>query len=521
MADRAPTLDGGLTRELINFIKAEVPTAWIRRFVRRDLTRAQRDELNRLVQAETSNEFPDILSMSPLVYTPLDAGDNHIHEMLIARRPEPDDLIEERRRTYGDWLIYILESSSIMEGQGRNCMCRCRGALKGGAKPTRDEYYNLVYESYHESAAKEVDGWSLVAESPTIKIYNKGTEYVVSIRGTYDSEDAKADAMIAFNSLEKSSRFQKDLKFLGDFIKSHPGEYYGTAHSLGGAILDLFLRKGMIKEGQSYNPAVQPQDFRNTLANHRIFMEGDPLYTLVRLFLYQKPEVIKGKQSILRTIARLTPIGNLATSADYLQSHKLKQFKGKGDTASPLNKAVVTKKVSEKLREKYADDLQRKRNDLAIILEELEQIDPEDDLQYELAKDEKNSIEQEIAGIRKSIKETAVKLRDSKFDIRGSYAALPTAPTVVPVVKVPKKSPLNPGGSAKPGLTLHAVIVRKSVDLNKAKAIARDIMKTKKDKFMRETSKSYRFRNVPKTKFSSFVTKVVNPEVSLVFGTLK
>jgi hypothetical protein len=140
--------------------------------------------------------------------------------------------------------------------------------------------------------------------------------------------------MIPFNSLESSSRFKKDFEFLDSFIKRHPGNYYGVGHSLGGAILDLFLRKGLIKEGQSYNPAVQPQDFRNTLANHRIFMEGDPLYTLVRMFLYQKPEVIKENSSafgrIAKSIVRLTPIGNLTTAGDYLKSHKLKQFKGKG-----------------------------------------------------------------------------------------------------------------------------------------------------------------------------------------------
>lgn len=211
-------------------------------------------------------------------------------------------------------------------------ICRNCGLpkLKGGAKPSRTEYFDLVSESYRESAAKDVNGWSLVAESPTIKIYNKGSDMVVSIRGTKDSEDAKADSMIPFNSLEKSSRFQKDFDFLSSFIRSNPGTYYGVGHSLGGAIMDLFLRKGMIQEGQSYNPAVQPQDFRNTLPNHRIFMDGDPLYNLVRMFLYQKPEVIRENASVFRTLARMTPIGNLATSGDYLQSHKLKQFKGKG-----------------------------------------------------------------------------------------------------------------------------------------------------------------------------------------------
>jgi len=70
-------------------------------------------------------------------------------------------------------------------------------------------------------------------------------------------------------------------------------------------------------------------------------------------------------------------------------------------------------------------------------------------------------------------------------------------------------------------MELHAVIVHKPFPLDQARKIARDIMKSNKDKFMRETSTSYRFRNIPKTKFQSFATKVLNPGVSLVFGTLK
>jgi len=198
--------------------------------------------------------------------------------------------------------------------------------LKGKGKPNRDEYFDLVAESYKPSAAKEVNGWNLVAESPTIKIYNKGSDMVVSIRGTQDAEDVKADLMIPFNNLEKSSRFQKDLAFLDSFIKSNPATYYGVGHSLGGAILDLFLRNGMIKEGQSYNPAVQPQDFKNILANNRIFTEGDPLYALVKTFLYQKPEVLKEKSTIFRKLAKKTSLG---TTNDYLKSHGLDQFKGK------------------------------------------------------------------------------------------------------------------------------------------------------------------------------------------------
>lgn len=70
---------------------------------------------------------------------------------------------------------------------------------------------------------------------------------------------------------------------------------------------------------------------------------------------------------------------------------------------------------------------------------------------------------------------------------------------------------------------LHAIIINKLVPLDKAKKIAQDIIKDKNKTFMRETKDSYRFRNLAKTKFieSTFRTKIINPNISLVFGKLK
>lgn len=70
---------------------------------------------------------------------------------------------------------------------------------------------------------------------------------------------------------------------------------------------------------------------------------------------------------------------------------------------------------------------------------------------------------------------------------------------------------------------LHAVIIDKKVPLKEARRIAQDIIKDKNKTFYRETGQSYRFRNIPKTKFiqTKFSTKIVNPNISLVFGHLK
>jgi hypothetical protein len=187
----------------------------------------------------------------------------------------------------------------------------------------------IAVQSYKLDALNDVDGWILVEETPTLKFYMKGLDTVVGIRGTKDSADASADAMLSTGQLESSNRFKEDLKVMTDYANTHKStNIFGVGHSLGGAILDSFLKKGLIKEGVSYNPAVQPQDVWSILPNRRIYMSGDPLYAIFGKVLRQRPEVRKSNTSFLTNLARFSPIGIAATSQEYLKSHGLKQFEG-------------------------------------------------------------------------------------------------------------------------------------------------------------------------------------------------
>lgn len=69
---------------------------------------------------------------------------------------------------------------------------------------------------------------------------------------------------------------------------------------------------------------------------------------------------------------------------------------------------------------------------------------------------------------------------------------------------------------------IHAVVIPKSIPLEKAKKLASNFIPENK-KFYRETTESYRFRNIPKQKFEpkSFRSKVINDEITLIFGNLK
>jgi hypothetical protein len=67
---------------------------------------------------------------------------------------------------------------------------------------------------------------------------------------------------------------------------------------------------------------------------------------------------------------------------------------------------------------------------------------------------------------------------------------------------------------------ISSVIIKKSMTPDEALDHALNITKKKKLK-MTELKNTYRFRNIPKTKFSDFRSKKINKDITLVFGELK
>lgn len=65
---------------------------------------------------------------------------------------------------------------------------------------------------------------------------------------------------------------------------------------------------------------------------------------------------------------------------------------------------------------------------------------------------------------------------------------------------------------------LHAVVIKKPIRLQEARRISQDFIKNPNIKFYRETMDSYRFRNIPKTMFKEFRTKIINDKISLIYG---
>jgi hypothetical protein len=164
--------------------------------------------------------------------------------------------------------------------------------LYGGLLPDPSTLYAMARNAYvspqEPNKMLPVATYHPVFKTPTLTIYkdNFFDSFVVAIRGTADWTDFKAWLPTATQTLTSTDRWQTDYNALSHFQQTFPPDkyiYYGVGHSLGGAILDEFIKRGMIQKGRSYNPAIQVGDIRDgDLANMnaRIYASADPLYNL-------------------------------------------------------------------------------------------------------------------------------------------------------------------------------------------------------------------------------------------------
>lgn len=156
---------------------------------------------------------------------------------------------------------------------------------------TRDLAF--MAKSVYGSSDRSVSGFTILQQSPYLTFYQSVANpnlIIVAIRGTdvKDSKDLTADLSIVRGGLQRSTRFQQDLRILREFQTRYPQSqytYYGVAHSLGGAILDKFLNLRMINNGVSFNPAVEKEDYNRQNNNHRIYQTCDPLYKIMGQYI--------------------------------------------------------------------------------------------------------------------------------------------------------------------------------------------------------------------------------------------
>ena len=163
--------------------------------------------------------------------------------------------------------------------------------------PDKSILYQIAGASYADNYTGVVEGFSLLKQTPTLKIFKKD-DYpviVVGVRGTADFTDFKAWLPVVFNTIVETERYEIDTQTLTDFQSDYRPTlyyYYATGHSLAGVIIDEWLKQGFIIGARTYNPAIQLKDLQNdSINNYRVYASGDPLYKLFGSRTKKAPEV--------------------------------------------------------------------------------------------------------------------------------------------------------------------------------------------------------------------------------------
>ena len=243
----------------------------------------------------------------------------------------------------------------------------------GGPLPELSILQQIAKASYSTSPPQQIGPFRLRSSTPTLKFYvlpdPEDQRYidtvVVGIRGTNtsDKQDLWADTQLALGKLEETPRWKKDLadfqSFMSRIRDPDSVDIYGVGHSLGGAVLDMFLKKGLIKQGVSYNPAISKGDAQKDLNNRRIYQDGDPLLAIMGRSAKNvevRPKKVK-EQSVGRKIANVASyfipyVGLVTKGMDTLDAHALDNFTGgytskitaKPDVISRLEDIAVVKR---------------------------------------------------------------------------------------------------------------------------------------------------------------------------------
>jgi len=230
--------------------------------------------------------------------------------------------------------------------------------LRGGVVPDRNTLQQMAMATISTAPPSQIGESVLIGATPTVKFYLNGNTVIVAIRGSREARDwYNNNLRIPFDNLRSGNRYAEDSEAIKKIQQQYPHgeyEYYGVAHSLGGALMDEFLGDGLIDSGISYNPAVQPKELGRVNKNERIYNEGDPLYQLMGRQLTKKPEVRPEKQnnlwwSSLKKYAPLSAFGLAASATDYLAAHKLKTFRGGNFPQSYKNTVLYMYQQSERM----------------------------------------------------------------------------------------------------------------------------------------------------------------------------
>jgi hypothetical protein len=209
--------------------------------------------------------------------------------------------------------------------------------------------------------------------SPTIKIYKKGDGIVVSVRGTdpTDKDDLVADFASVKGSVVETSRYKKDEMFLRKFQEDYPTtkfRYTAVGHSLGGAIIDEFLRAGLVQNALSFNPMIQPQDRGGSKVHRRLYNNLDPLYLMFGKGV-PNVEVRNPKDPLWLAWAKFKLPKGLRELFVAYDAHRLQSFRGGdiGDAVEGLYPPNITETQTQVVSKMVDEEVDEEEKRLVVV----------------------------------------------------------------------------------------------------------------------------------------------------------
>ena len=384
-----------------------------------------------------------------------------------------------------------------------------------GELPPENDLNKLSQAVY--KGRNDIPGYQLLEATPTIGIYKQiaSNTIVIAVRGSADLQDWKTNAQLPFNNLVNTSRYKTDKEFVMNAIQKYGqgNDVYITGHSLGGMVAEQLKRDfDQIKSGITFNPAFESQDLFNREEStvKRRYTKEDPLGILGRNI--KGAEVEDNRNNLQKaydnTIGLLNPFQGSYIGRK-LKGHKLTEFESRkkgGKVASAISKSV-SKSVA-----KSAKNVGKKAAKDTIKGKESEPLNANNfiDKNVENLKDEFKTIEKRFT--KKPLPAKIEKRKPAEYD--GLQVAKDTFKGIASAIK---------GNGNDDGYALHAIIIKKKAFNKNDAELEASKFSDKNGMFMRETKLSYRFRNIPKTKFEpkTYRTKKINKDISLIYGKLK
>jgi hypothetical protein len=275
------------------------------------------------------------------------------------------EFVKEHKKLLG---ILKRPTKAKLEAEYADQSSELSRVLRGGDVPpsvaSRNLLGNMAEDAYKKDPPKLIEGWELVHTSPTIKAYRKHNVIIIEARGTVPTEfnDLKADAVIPASILNTTKRYKIDVEEMRKIKRRFPRDtYYAVGHSLGGAIVDNLINDGWVKEGISFNPAVESKFYDLTL-NKRISHKDDPLLALMTNRAKGTEVIdseIKQKPLVNTGISWLDNVGNTLASPfawvqNRLKAHNVSSIfgRGRGSCGVPISEC----KCDDAFKQQLAKD---------------------------------------------------------------------------------------------------------------------------------------------------------------------